>query len=207
MIGYILNRHFTIKCLIFETPYSFLCLTSLSVAIILSYMLKILEGPAYMSSPESIQGENDLSNFQNCIWTTIVAMTTVGYGNYYPITTFGRFINVIAALMGTIVVSLSVISFQNFLNFTDSEEKAFQQIKQDELMLIVKKNAVSYMSYNSKYYCLRKKYLEKSNLSKVQNLIDYEKNAEAEMNRLREKMKKYFIRTLIYKQRFQLTTQ
>ena len=36
-------------------------------------------------------------------------MTTVGYGDIYPITPFGRVIGVIAALWGTFVISLLII--------------------------------------------------------------------------------------------------
>ena len=36
-------------------------------------------------------------------------MTTVGYGDIYPVTVFGRIIGVIAALWGTFVISLLII--------------------------------------------------------------------------------------------------
>ena len=36
-------------------------------------------------------------------------MTTVGYGDIYPVTVFGRVIGIIAAFWGTFVISLLII--------------------------------------------------------------------------------------------------
>lgn len=65
-------------------------------------------------------GTNDISDFSNALWLTIITMTTVGYGDYYPRTTFGRVIDVILVVWGTFVVSLMVVVLTNTLNMDPS---------------------------------------------------------------------------------------
>jgi len=65
-------------------------------------------------------GSNDISDFSNALWLTIITMTTVGYGDYYPRTTFGRVIDVILVVWGTFIVSLMVVVLTNTLNMDQS---------------------------------------------------------------------------------------
>jgi voltage-gated potassium channel Kch len=69
-------------------------------------------------------GTNDISDFSNALWLTIITMTTVGYGDYFPRTTFGRVIDVILVVWGTFIVSLMVVVLTNTLNMDPSEKRA-----------------------------------------------------------------------------------
>jgi len=50
-------------------------------------------------------------------------MTTVGFGEGYPATHMGRFIGVIACLIGLLLVSLMVVSLTSSSEFTEEELK------------------------------------------------------------------------------------
>lgn len=58
----------------------------------------------------------DLENFANALWLTIITMTTVGYGDFYPRTLFGRIIDVFLIIWGIFIVSLMVVVLTNTLN-------------------------------------------------------------------------------------------
>jgi hypothetical protein len=47
-------------------------------------------------------------------------MTTVGYGDFFPKTVFGRFIDVFLVIWGTFIVSLMVVVLTNTLNMDQS---------------------------------------------------------------------------------------
>jgi hypothetical protein len=47
-------------------------------------------------------------------------MTTVGYGDYFPRTIFGRVIDVVLVVWGTFIVSLMVVVLTNTLNMDPS---------------------------------------------------------------------------------------
>lgn len=50
----------------------------------------------------------DFGNFLNCFWFIIITMTTVGYGDLYPRTFFGRALNFCISLYGISIVSMIV---------------------------------------------------------------------------------------------------
>ena len=54
----------------------------------------------------------------------IITMTTVGYGDYYARTIPGRFITVIACIVGVFLVSIMVVALTNTLNMNSAEAKA-----------------------------------------------------------------------------------
>eukprot|EP00330_Aristerostoma_sp_ATCC50986_P010018 CAMPEP_0114578176 /NCGR_PEP_ID=MMETSP0125-20121206/2745_1 /TAXON_ID=485358 ORGANISM="Aristerostoma sp., Strain ATCC 50986" /NCGR_SAMPLE_ID=MMETSP0125 /ASSEMBLY_ACC=CAM_ASM_000245 /LENGTH=160 /DNA_ID=CAMNT_0001768043 /DNA_START=994 /DNA_END=1476 /DNA_ORIENTATION=- len=56
-------------------------------------------------------------------------MTTVGFGDGYPSTHLGRFIGVIACIIGMLLVSLMVVSLTVASEFTPEESKAFFILK------------------------------------------------------------------------------
>jgi hypothetical protein len=49
----------------------------------------------------------------NCIWVTVIVITTVGYGDYFPRTLLGRGILTLGAFWGSFVVSLLVLVLTN----------------------------------------------------------------------------------------------
>lgn len=51
-------------------------------------------------------------------------MTTVGYGDFYPRTIFGRCVDLLLVVWGTFIVSLMVVVLTNTLNMDQSEKRA-----------------------------------------------------------------------------------
>jgi hypothetical protein len=52
-------------------------------------------------------------------------LNLVGYGDYYPKTHLGRFVVVIAVLLGTLMISLTIFALQSASTFSKSESKAY----------------------------------------------------------------------------------
>jgi hypothetical protein len=51
-------------------------------------------------------------------------MATVGFGDYYPRTRFGRMIDVCLIVWATFIVSLLVVVLTNYLNIDQAERRS-----------------------------------------------------------------------------------
>lgn len=69
-------------------------------------------------------GSFDLSNYENCYWTIIITMGTVGYGDYFPRTYPGRSIIFLASISGIVMTSLLIITLSRYLAMDNTETKA-----------------------------------------------------------------------------------
>ena len=75
------------------------------------------------------QGSN-ITNFGDAIWWAFVTVTTIGYGDYYPVTFEGRAIAVLLMLSGLALVSVITVSFASwFLDRLNIEVTAKERKK------------------------------------------------------------------------------
>ena len=123
--------HFALKAELKNRPYTMLTIATAIALAILAFAVRTFEYG--IVEPENtyvnIKGDNDLQDLQNCFWLIIVTMITVGYGDMFPKSHFGRFIVIIAAIIGMLLVSLIVVSLAVLTEFTDEEKKAYNVIK------------------------------------------------------------------------------
>lgn len=60
----------------------------------------------------------------NALWNVIILMVTVGYGDYYALTSTGRAMSIIACLYGSALISLVVLFLNDFLSMKPLEFRA-----------------------------------------------------------------------------------
>ena len=190
LIGGNLNRLFVVKCLIIKNPFKFLIVISLSIILVGSFMLRIAESPAYEEPTEEGEyNDNDYRKFENCIWNVMITMTTVGYGDYYPITLIGRLVNVFLSIAGTLLTSYMVVFLQNELVFTDNEDMAFNFREKSVLKEKFEQKAANYYSTGFKYIIAKKRYVKACKLKIPKRGIDQLKSKmkEALYNKIKAK--------------------
>lgn len=61
----------------------------------------------------------------NSLWVTYITMTTVGYGDIFPISTMGKCICVFMCFWGNFLTSLIIVSLAGLVEFKQSEDRAF----------------------------------------------------------------------------------
>jgi hypothetical protein len=61
----------------------------------------------------------------NAYWFTFVSMCTVGYGDFYAKTQIGRFITILACLIGTYFTSMMMVFMTQKSNLNENEKKAY----------------------------------------------------------------------------------
>ena len=103
-----------------------LAVYALAVAM-LSYAIRVAERPVCLqtahldSSPAPGCPWKDIESPYNALWLIFVTSLTVGYGDLYPVTHFGRFIVIIAAVLGIILIALVVTAVANLAKFNADE--------------------------------------------------------------------------------------
>jgi potassium intermediate/small conductance calcium-activated channel subfamily N protein 2 len=73
-----------------------------------------------------LDGKIQYDSYINGIWNIIVAVTTVGYGDFYPKSHIGRFILVTAVILGTVIISLTIVALNGIISFDENEKDAYQ---------------------------------------------------------------------------------
>lgn len=78
------------------------------------------------------QGQKVFDSYFTSIWCVIITMTTVGYGDVYSISTFGRVISILNAFWGAFIISCLVASMGRIFDLSDNQKKALNEIKARE---------------------------------------------------------------------------
>jgi hypothetical protein len=105
----------------FKTLFIILCLT----LVYITPILRLLE----VSFEPDIPNDFNLDTVNNSAWVVVITMTTVGYGDLYPKTHFGRGAVVLACLIGMLLVSYLVVGMNSMFDFNPQENRAFGKLK------------------------------------------------------------------------------
>ena len=183
-----LTRLFLIKCLLKKHPFIFLLLATFIPLFTASYMVRITETPAYekyiinnvdddSSSFEYVLNNNDYRSIINCMWNIMISMTTVGYGDYYPITLLGKLICSIMTIWGICINSFMLVILQDLLfTMSDNEEEAFYEIEKNKLIYLCKNRSMELLISGLKYVNAKKKYIKSFKGKYPKKLINEYKN-------------------------------
>lgn len=107
-------------------------------AVALSMVLLLWIGAVWVLSAERGAPGASISNIGDAIWWAIVTVTTVGYGDFTPVTTTGRIVATIMMLIGIAligVVTASVAAW--FVRATSSQDDAEDDARDDATALRV----------------------------------------------------------------------
>lgn len=130
---------FAIKAELKERPYFVVGLLMCISILIFGYGLRNIELAFIKNVP--LYKFQDWTYIWNGFWCIIMTILTVGFGDYYPQTHLGRLISVIACLWGTFLISLMVVSLTMSVEFTPQEEKAYEELKNNEVSFLLRAKA------------------------------------------------------------------
>lgn len=99
-------------------------------------------------------------SYLTAMWCVVITMTTVGYGDVYAVSPFGRYISIINALWGAFIISMLVASIGKVFDMSESQKKAIVEITNR------KKAAIS-LKASLKYYLAKTDY---DNFNKLKKL-------------------------------------
>jgi hypothetical protein len=89
----------------------------------LAYIMRISERPAL----KAWRGWSNVSIINN-IYMIVVTMTTVGYGDFVPITTLGKMVTITTALWGGFIISLLIVSVNDIFALSEPQKVAYDNL-------------------------------------------------------------------------------
>ncbi|CAI2364120.1 unnamed protein product [Moneuplotes crassus] len=119
MTGTYANVEFSIKGTFKEYPNTSLAITTLISALMCAQMLRIYERPL-----SAVSGQR-FDKYATSIWNIIVTMSTVGYGDVYPKTIFGRILGAFVCIWGVVVESMMVVTLSEGLELTTPQRNSY----------------------------------------------------------------------------------
>ena len=90
-------------------------------------LLVIQFGSYFMIGAEALSANSNISQPLDALWWSLVTITTVGYGDKYPVTDLGR-------VIGALVILLGVIMFSVLTSFFTSKFHARAQANTEEIL-------------------------------------------------------------------------
>lgn len=187
---------YSLKCKMTDSPFN-----SFLILFAIFWIFGTLTVRFFESSIEEITGLN-FPVFWNSLWFTIITMTTVGFGDYYPNSTGGRVMSICSCLAAAFLISLSISTFSNLFEFERGEQEICNTInritmknKKEELskklircyiksMREMKKSKSTYIDSNKTTKSKHNKKVELIQTSQIGNY--YVKNSK--LNKIKNKL-------------------
>jgi hypothetical protein len=97
------------------------------------------------------RNHQDIRKYQDTIWLSFVTASTVGYGDLFPHTLAGRFVSVLAGIIGIIVCSFGTAALCRNLALTNSEFKTKNLISRGDMDRSICVSAATYIQRYFRY--------------------------------------------------------
>lgn len=106
---------FSFKCYLNEMPmFMVIAFLLIPCVFIFGSAAKVFERPLHRDG-------QDYDYLPNSMWNVFITMSTVGYGDQFPVTLFGRITLALSAFAGGIVLSMTFVAIGSYLNLSSDE--------------------------------------------------------------------------------------
>ena len=106
---------FSFKCYLNEMPmFMVIVFLLIPCVFIFGSAAKVFERPMHRDG-------NDYDYLPNSMWNVFITMSTVGYGDQFPVTLCGRITLALSAFSGGIVLSMTFVAIGSYLNLSNDE--------------------------------------------------------------------------------------
>lgn len=171
MNGCYASYSFAIKCAMKDMPYVVLFTNLVMSMFYFGYLIRLFDQP---SALKTASGQN-FDSVTNPVWLSIVTMTTVGYGDFFPKSTPSRIAGLLCSFYGVYLVSLFVIVLENLLIFDQTEERSYELIARLEDKESLKLEAVNVLTSAYQHRQAKRNHSDRKAfvLSKLKNFRKY----------------------------------
>lgn len=110
---------FTFNGVLKRKPQKFLLISLIISVFIFAFIIRVAETPYLLANYDENAYHLEYITF---LWLTFITMSTVGYGDVYPVTSLGRFLTFILCIWGLFLMSIIVIILFQSLELSYEEQ-------------------------------------------------------------------------------------
>lgn len=85
------------------------------------------------------------------LWVIFETISTIGYGDLYPVTYFGRTVSVFAYVIGAVILSLLILKLQDVTNLSANQKQVFEHVS-------LSKSAAAFIKAAIRFFIAKKRY-------------------------------------------------
>ena len=145
---------FVIKAEFKDNPFIMLGTIMLISIFVFGYSLRSVE--MFFMNGQDPSKVFDWRYFWNGLWCIIITMSTVGFGDFYPISLLGRTIAVLSCFWGAFLISMMVAGLTNAVEFNSQESISYDSIKSAQYDIDYGTSATIFIQNSFRYYSLIK---------------------------------------------------
>lgn len=135
--------------------YKYKFLATAVVLVFLSVFFAFL-----IQTTEGVSVQSDYLSFDDCIWGVLVAITTVGYGDFVVYSFLGRMSMVFVSFVGILLVSLFIMTIQSCVQLSSTESKAYYLVSRIKMKEKLKETAEVYLKAELRHLVYKNRYLK-----------------------------------------------
>lgn len=118
------------------------------IAVVIVFVMAVVVGSVLVLASESGDAERRITNIGDAIWWSFSAAAAVGYGDFYPVTTWGRVFAGIVTFLGLICVGaisglVVALRFEPRISSVEEEISQYREWKTAEQQRVVRGVRVS----------------------------------------------------------------
>ena len=136
---------FAFKCLLKTKPTFMIILAFMMMLFFTAIIYRVLERPL-----DEFSDEYNSDPFVP-LWFVFETMSTVGFGDVFPVTYFGRTVSVFAFVIGAAILSLLIVKLQDVTMLNNSQKQVFEHVT-------LSKTAAAFIKAGVRFYLAKKKH-------------------------------------------------
>jgi hypothetical protein len=122
----------------------FVTFVGLMTIAILAEFLRVSERPFVNISKLNYE------SYLNCIWCLFCSLTSIGFGDFYPVTHVGRLAAILSSALGALFLGLVLFFFSKFTTLNNNDLKTMKIIDRNRACGVIVVNSLVYFHFLNK---------------------------------------------------------
>lgn len=123
------NRRLIYRSYMNEFAGRIMAITTIVNLTLIAWLIRLAE----CNADDKNDYQNAVTSFPDCLWLTIITFTTIGYGDFYPVTAWGKIFAMTLGLTGCIFTAILVGLMTDKLAMT-RRERLLHRVLNDDWM-------------------------------------------------------------------------